>query len=217
MHSKKIALVCLIVLVGIILSPYSINYYSERPGRAAIEAAHGKVGNERYGILKYLKLSSPYFNYASYIYPESREMDFILPLDNPDIYKLKNIKSVRATKQRLGAEEFRDLSNFPKLTALYLSNCEISDHDLRALPMLYHLQEIDLSGCDIGDRSVKNIMHLRDLSKIILNRTHLTDSGLLEIASLPKLEMVCVRGTSVSLDCVNMFKKYSARFWTQGP
>jgi hypothetical protein len=94
----------------------------------------------------------------------------------------------------------RSLESMP-LRRLVLRDTRVSSKGVEALVDL-PIERLDLSFTSIGDDVVGLLVRIRELESLDLSNTRLTDEGLGKFALLPRLRMVNVAETSVSLRAV---------------
>ena len=99
----------------------------------------------------------------------------------------------------------KQLSGFPKLKKLGLSDATITDKKLLHLADLTQLEELrlDLQGTKITDAGAAQLAKLKHLKWLCLKDTAITDAGIEHIRNLTELEWLSLRNTKITDNGLN--------------
>lgn len=139
-------------------------------------------------------------------------LDFTAPPENPEAIKtlLKNGYQVNLLTQHKNLYEVKWQGNPaepPKvadllllkdqLVWLQLTDCGITDEDLKTIGSLQNLYKLNLSRNKITDTGIKYLLELPKLEYLNLYGTAITDSSVTALMGLPKLKKLYVWDTAI--------------------
>jgi hypothetical protein len=90
----------------------------------------------------------------------------------------------------------------PRLTALLLANCPISDQGLSHLQGAEELMQLHLAGTRVTDAGLQPLTSLPKLNWLSLERTAVTDAGLIHLKSCTGLKNLSLLKTNVTAEGV---------------
>lgn len=108
---------------------------------------------------------------------------------------------VVAVQQRATAttdDDLRNLTHFPNLISLDLSDTHISDAGLAHIAELHSLEHLYLDKTAITDRGLSYLTGLTKLRNLWMHRTHVTDQGLVNLEGLTEMRYLDLGYTKVT-------------------
>lgn len=97
---------------------------------------------------------------------------------------------------------FATFPALPRLTALLLANCPISDQGLSHLQGAEELMQLHLAGTRVTDAGLQPLTSLPKLNWLSLERTAVTDAGLIHLKSCTGLQNLSLLKTNVTAEGV---------------
>ena len=119
------------------------------------------------------------------------------------IYKLLFLERTRTVRyldsRRMDDHFFSSFYNVNLgITALDLSDSQITDKGMVALPAQKNLRFLSMDNAPVADAGIAHLRTLHNLFELHLDRTGLTDKGMTYIAEIPTLRNLSVKGTAIS-------------------
>jgi hypothetical protein len=111
----------------------------------------------------------------------------------------------------LGPDFGENLTQFPKLTCLFLVHSRLKNNDLSSLGKLKSLEHLKItSNSDITDSGIEKLASLKHLRCLEVDNTHVTPPGLLALKGAP-LKLICIDGRyKTSINLVMLKKAFPA-------
>lgn len=106
---------------------------------------------------------------------------------------------------------FATFSGLPKMTALLITNCPVTDRGLSELQGADQLLQLHLGGTRVTDAGMRQLTSLPNLSWLNLDRTAVGDAGLAHLQSCPKLKTLSLLKTRVTTKGIADFQKVNPR------
>lgn len=130
------------------------------------------------------------------------------------LQKLKKLESLDLGWTPVDDTGLGHLEGMTGLRSLSLDRTKVTDKGLRHLRGLSKLDDLDLSNTRITDDGLSSLVEMESLSKLTLffysrvsSETRVTDSGLRRLAGIKKLRFLNIRGTAISAEGIERFKK----------
>ncbi len=130
-------------------------------------------------------------------------------LNGEGISKLKAIRTVTGVSWTMAtpsAKSLEELSQLPRLDALYLNTIEFSEEHLAALTKL-KIRMLHLLNAGVDDVVAKRLATMTQLEYLDINFGKITDEGLQALQSLKSLKTIDLRSNLVTAEGMAAFKK----------
>jgi serine/threonine protein kinase len=125
-----------------------------------------------------------------------------------DLNKLKNLVYLAATDASWSGKRLAQLEQLPKLRSILVSHNRYFSEVLKKLKGGQTMQTIQANDCNLSDSDMKIIATMPNLLALdVSENPSITDAGVESICHLQKLQILNLRKTAVTSDCVPFLKR----------
>ncbi|WP_010581659.1 leucine-rich repeat domain-containing protein [Schlesneria paludicola] len=112
------------------------------------------------------------------------------------------LTTLALTDSPIGDAHMGVIGALTQLESLALDHTQVTDAGLQSISSLEHLRELNLAGCSVTDGGLGSLAGLTELTSLNLNDTQINGLGLVYLSKLNRLEALYLQNTVVDFESI---------------